>query len=635
MTNRWLRGQQVALLFVISSCVAFFLFPALSGTGAAVMMAQELLATPPYITQIIIVSQDTHITQERPDENYCSYPTLEVGDQRSRRALLHFDLAAIPPGVVIDKATLRLYVLPQSSDGATTIGAYVVLRQWEHCQATWNQARTGEPWAAPGCDDTVTDRRAEPEDTFNTHVPGNLYDLDLTSAVRDWVDGTLPNNGILLMNVHELDQPILYFASMDTMTSLGPRLVLEYHFVSTPTRTRTATRTRTPTRTRTRTPTVTYTPTATATRTATRTRTPTRTRTRTPTVTYTPMATATRTATRTRTPTRTRTATPTRTRTPTATPVPPLTLVKLSKPADPVPATWNIHYELHITNTTTISCTNVVITDTKDSRTFYVESQPLFNQRVGQDTFVWQLGNLAPGEHRTILFIVGTGALLANQTMHNRATVDSTQSSPFTVVRDTRIGPQPTPAYTATPTATRTSTPTATPAATTSPTPSVTPAGNVHLRLEPLARTVAFGEFFDEQVVIEAGTQSAAAADVFIDFDPQYLEVLNISDGSGLDILTKNYNNQTGQIDIGAGNLGSPAQGTFVLVTLHMHAKGGMGLAITGLTFSFANPRNTAIKDESDHNVLGQVSDSTIYIGEATPTATPPLYRLYLPIVIK
>jgi hypothetical protein len=62
-----------------------------------------------------------------------------------------------------------------------------------------------------------------------------------------------------------------------------------------------------------------------------------------------------------------------------------------------------------------------------------------------------------------------------------------------------------------------------------------------------------------------------------------------------------------------------------------MYAKGGSGTAATGITFSFAGLRHTVLKDEGDHNILGQTQDAIVYIREATP----PIYRVYLPIVIR
>jgi hypothetical protein len=146
---------------------------------------------------------------------------------------------------------------------------------------------------------------------------------------------------------------------------------------------------------------------------------------------------------------------------------------------EPVPATWDIHYSLIVRNGCDFDCTNIEVTDTKDPRTYYRESQPPYDNLIGQHTFVWNFGTLEPGQQRTALLRVATGPSLANQTVHNEATVDSDQTEAMTVVRDTRMGHVPqtrTPWASPTPTSTATPTPTPTPTNTSTPTPA--PGGN-------------------------------------------------------------------------------------------------------------------------------------------------------------
>jgi hypothetical protein len=193
-----------------------------------------------------------------------------------------------------------------------------------------------------------------------------------------------------------------------------------------------------------------------------------------------------------------------------------------------------------------------------------------------------------------------------------------------------------TPTATAMPTATATrtespsptempsATPTNTPAAgTNTPTATRTPTGGVHLRFGHLLRVVTFGESFAEEVVVDAGAQPVIAADVFVDYDPALLEVVSVTDGSGLDVLVKSVDPVAGRIDIGAGNIGAPAQGVFTLVTLNLRTKEGSGSASTALTFAFAGVRTTVIRDETNADVLGLAEPVTVEISSSTATPTP------------
>ncbi len=208
--------------------------------------------------------------------------------------------------------------------------------------------------------------------------------------------------------------------------------------------------------------------------------------------------------------------------------------------------------------------------------------------------------------------------------------------------------PTPTPTLTAAPTVTTlpSATATSTPIVVdVTPTPTRTPAGSATLRIEPAFRSAAFGEFFAQAVVVDAGFQPIIAADVFVDYDPALLELVSVSDGSGLDILVKNVDPVAGHVDIGAGNIGTPAQGVFVLVTLSLRAREGSVGGSTGLEFAFSGVRTTVIRDETNENVLGTAEGAIVEIGAATATATPTstqtsvitptVLQLHLPIVRK
>lgn len=272
-------------------------------------------------------ASDTHLVREGPTLNYCPVELLQVEQTGSYKALFRFDVSSIPAGSLIADARLRLYAVGWSGSNIT-FGAHYITRTVEVCQATWNEARLGEPWGAPGASDYNTDIRQQPEATVTTNDIRRWYEIDLTQVVRGWVSGSLPNNGVLLQATGGSTWSSFYFASSEySNADLRPQLVVTYlprtptpslTPIVSPTPTRTSTVTRTPTRTRT--PTVTPTPSLTLTPTITPTGTqmpPTLTRT--PTITPTPTG-PTRTATATTTRTASPTATPTRTISPTATP---------------------------------------------------------------------------------------------------------------------------------------------------------------------------------------------------------------------------------------------------------------------------------------------------------------------------
>jgi len=192
-------------------------------------------------------------------------------------SLIHFDVASIPAGAVIDSAVMELYLWNAAGADPVWIGLYDVYAAWSEADVTWNTRPPGQ-------------------------IGGFVYgvNVDSTPGYKAWtVTGSVdywrsnPNYGLELRGPISGD-PSYYdrnFASKDGRVNL-PRLVVTYHLPATPTATATNTQipsTPTPTATRTLTPTMTRTPTPTNTQhpisvtpTPTRTRTPTPTNTQIP-----------------------------------------------------------------------------------------------------------------------------------------------------------------------------------------------------------------------------------------------------------------------------------------------------------------------------------------------------------------
>ena len=188
----------------------------------------------------------------------------------TRSTLIRFDLSPIPSGATIVEATLRLNSTYQQDDVNLTIRAYRLKRDWVGAEATWNEARAGVPWDAPGAE-ANTDRASAASATVATSGSG-WVEFPITALVSDWHHGVSPNRGLILRaegTGGPAGKSLYSFVdSFSGVLSYRPELVVIYELgtTSTPTRTRTPTHTHTPvgptyTPTRTRTPTRTATPT--------------------------------------------------------------------------------------------------------------------------------------------------------------------------------------------------------------------------------------------------------------------------------------------------------------------------------------------------------------------------------------
>jgi hypothetical protein len=172
--------------------------------------------------------EDTYIYQYAPDTNYCQQGSLKVGYKQRSATILRFDLSSIPAHVSIVQAQLQLHA---AGWGGTdmTIDAHRILRPVRACEATWNYARGVVSWGVPGCNDPTTDRSAQPESSVATSGIGKWYHFDVADLVQDWLDGTLPNNGVLLRGALPYASGEFYLSSSEGGSiSLRPRLVITY-----------------------------------------------------------------------------------------------------------------------------------------------------------------------------------------------------------------------------------------------------------------------------------------------------------------------------------------------------------------------------------------------------------------------
>ncbi|MBM3134093.1 MAG: DNRLRE domain-containing protein [Chloroflexi bacterium] len=275
-----MNGQRIlTLASLLILATAVLILPSIGSSATTINIGPESAlqaeAKPAYSTQVTLNAvADTEVGQEGPDSNFGTSTTMRVGAclhcyiPACWRILLRFDLADLPPGAIINSATLRLYQESSWGLGSVDLSIRRVIAAWEELSATWNN------------------RPLITNASFASTTSGTgtgWLTWDVTSLVQLWQDGSYPNYGFGLKGPEEYG--VLWgrtFTSREGSASQRPQLVVNFS-TGTPTATRTASPAGTPTPTRT--PTATPTPT----RTPTSTRTPTPTSTPTPTATPTPM----------------------------------------------------------------------------------------------------------------------------------------------------------------------------------------------------------------------------------------------------------------------------------------------------------------------------------------------------------
>ncbi|MGB7556540.1 MAG: DNRLRE domain-containing protein [Candidatus Korobacteraceae bacterium] len=122
-----------------------------------------------------------------PNQNYGTYTSLFVqkGGGAISASYIKFNIATLPPGATVTKATLRLFVNQVSAPG--NFDAYQLNSSWTESGLTYSNA--------PALGTSATGNHPV---SFSNASVNQFILLDVTSLVEAWANGSLPNNGLAL-----------------------------------------------------------------------------------------------------------------------------------------------------------------------------------------------------------------------------------------------------------------------------------------------------------------------------------------------------------------------------------------------------------------------------------------------------
>lgn len=175
-----------------------------------VVVKQEPVALP---TDFFPV-EETAIVLDEPDENFCPFTTVVAGNRYA--ALLKFNLSDVPNRQVIQHAQLSLYLVGAFDEPGKSrpVGLYRVTSPWMGCSVTWNT----QPTVA--------------EEFFRAQVPfgsEQWVTFDVTGLAQGWINGQLPNMGLLLKEVGAANRDESYREFLvSTLSDFPPTLTIQY-----------------------------------------------------------------------------------------------------------------------------------------------------------------------------------------------------------------------------------------------------------------------------------------------------------------------------------------------------------------------------------------------------------------------
>jgi hypothetical protein len=177
---------------------------------------------------------DTRLSQNAPTTNYGTATSLSAdgddpaGTGRDSVVLLRWDLSAIPPGSVIQSASLTFNIVNAS---ANSYPLFALGRAWSESSATWQQAAAGAPWQTAGAAG-AGDREATALGSIAASATGS-YTVALNAAglvkITEWVDAPASNFGFIIASASNTDGVDIATSENGTVSS---RPLLSVTFVA-------------------------------------------------------------------------------------------------------------------------------------------------------------------------------------------------------------------------------------------------------------------------------------------------------------------------------------------------------------------------------------------------------------------
>lgn len=172
-------------------------------------------------TASLIAADDARIFAGLPTARFGSHKHLHVGANDTSRAVMRFDLSALPADAQVTRATLRLYVEAFGGGGSPAdLAAYRLTTDWAEGSVTWNA-----PWAKAGGD------FAEPPVTARVSKAdvGKYVELDVTPWAQAWAADGAANRGVILRLINQTSFTYYRLPSGEYWTpAQAPTLELQY-----------------------------------------------------------------------------------------------------------------------------------------------------------------------------------------------------------------------------------------------------------------------------------------------------------------------------------------------------------------------------------------------------------------------
>lgn len=172
-------------------------------------------------------ARDTWLNSTAATHNYGSAAGLEIDGNPATAALFYWDLSSIPPGSVIETASLTLDVTNNSAGQSYEF--YELRRPWVEGEATWNQSAAGQAWEAAGANGSA-DRGVTVLGSMVGVNGSNTVPLapDGIAVMQSWIDTPSVNHGFILLDYLHADNKMVISSREKSAPAGRPKLTVTY-----------------------------------------------------------------------------------------------------------------------------------------------------------------------------------------------------------------------------------------------------------------------------------------------------------------------------------------------------------------------------------------------------------------------
>jgi hypothetical protein len=172
-------------------------------------------------------TSDVMLSSYYPSANYGASAALTDGKKYGN--LVRFAIFASEGGPVPDGATIVSAIVEIYKDVYNyQYRLHPLLKSWDEMQATWNVARTGVPWSAPGASGVGADYSSSWDAEYTAPWDAGWMPFDVTARVQA-ISAGAANNGWRIVGMSGYGTTRYFLSSEYTVdATLRPRLELSY-----------------------------------------------------------------------------------------------------------------------------------------------------------------------------------------------------------------------------------------------------------------------------------------------------------------------------------------------------------------------------------------------------------------------